>query len=218
MTASPDGTPEPAPSGDVVRGEDGIRRCAWGASTPDYAAYHDDEWGRPVVDDTRIYEKLCLEGFQSGLSWLTILRKRDNFRAAFAGFDIPTVAGFGDRDVDRLLGDAGIVRHRGKIEATIANARAALAVQRDRSLASLFWSFAPPGRQRAPRAMSDLPATTPESTACSKALRGYGFRYVGPTTMYAAMQSLGIVNDHLVGCASRAPCHADRKAMPALGA
>jgi len=203
---------------DLVRGADGIRRCAWGASTSDYAAYHDDEWGRPVTDDTRIYEKVCLEGFQSGLSWLTILRKRENFRAAFAGFDIPTVAGFDDRDVERLLADAGIVRHRGKIEAAIANARAALAVQRERSLASLFWSFAPPGRQRAPRALSDLPAATPESTACSKTLRGLGFRYVGPTTMYAAMQSLGIVNDHLVGCASRAPCAAARTTLPAFRA
>ncbi len=198
---------------DVVCGADGVRRCAWGASTPDYARYHDDEWGRPVVDDTRIYEKLCLEGFQSGLSWLTILRKRENFRAAFAGFDIPIVAAFGERDRDRLLQDAGIVRHRGKIEAAIANAGAALAVQRDRSLASLVWSYAPRGRRPAPRAMADLSAQTPESTALSKALRGYGFRYVGPTTMYAAMQSLGLVNDHLVGCASRAPRTADRKAL-----
>ncbi len=176
--------------------------------------YHDDEWGRPVVDDTRIYEKLCLEGFQSGLSWLTILRKRDNFRAAFAGFDIPAVAAFGDRDRDRLLADAGIVRHRGKIDAAIANARAALEVQRDRSLASLVWSFAPRGRPGlAPPSMGDLPAKTDDSTALSKALQGYGFRYVGPTTMYAAMQSLGLVNDHLVGCASRAACTSARKAL-----
>ena len=183
-----------APLPDLVRGEDGVRRCVWGASTPDYAAYHDDEWGRPVVDDTRIYEKVCLEGFQSGLSWLTILRKRDNFRAAFAGFDIPAVAAFGDRDRDRLLADAGIVRHRGKIDAAIANARAALEVQRDRSLASLVWSFAPRGRPgRAPRSMGDLPAKTAESTALSKALQGYGFRYVGPITMYAAMRVAGSV-------------------------
>ena len=203
-----------APLPDLVRGEDGVRRCVWGASTPDYAVYHDDEWGRPVVDDTRIYEKVCLEGFQSGLSWLTILRKRDNFRAAFAGFDIPAVAAFGDRDRDRLLADAGIVRHRGKIDAAIANARAALEVQRDRSLASLVWSFAPRGRPgRAPRSMGDLPAKTAESTALSKALQGYGFRYVGPITMYAAMQSLGLVNDHLVGCASRAACANARKAL-----
>ena len=201
---------------DLVRGDDRIRRCAWGASTPDYARYHDDEWGRPVVDDTRIFEKLCLEGFQSGLSWLTILRKRENFRSAFADFDIPTVAAFSDRDRDRLLGDAGIVRHRGKIEAAMANARAALVVQRDRSLASLFWSFAPRGRGLAPRTMADLPAKTAESTALSKALRAHGFRFVGPTTMYAAMQSLGVVNDHLVGCASRAACARSRKAMSAL--
>lgn len=203
--------PTPAPG--LVRGDDRVRRCAWGASTPDYSSYHDDEWGRPVVDDTRIYEKLCLEGFQSGLSWLTILRKRENFRAAFAGFDIPTVATFGDRDRDRLLADAGIVRHRGKIEAAMANARAALAVQQERSLAALVWSFAPGGRQRAPRTMQDIPVSTPESTALSKALRGYGFRYVGPTTMYAAMQSLGLVNDHLVGCAARGTCAAARKAV-----
>ncbi|MFO7591506.1 MAG: DNA-3-methyladenine glycosylase I [Acidimicrobiia bacterium] len=201
---------------DLVRGEDRVRRCAWGASTPDYAAYHDDEWGRPVVDDTRIYEKLCLEGFQSGLSWLTILRKRESFRSAFAGFDIPTVAAFGDRDRDRLLADAGIVRHRGKIEAAMANARAALGVQRERSLAALVWSFAPRRRQRAPRTMADLPASTPESAALSKALQGYGFRYVGPTTMYAAMQSLGLVNDHLVGCVARAPCTEARRAMAPL--
>ena len=209
-------SPSPIERGDLVCGDDKVRRCAWGASTPDYAAYHDDEWGRPVVDDTRIYEKLCLEGFQAGLSWLTILRKRENFRAAFAGFDIPTVAAFGDRDRDRLLADAGIVRHRGKIEAAMANARAALAVQVEQSLASLLWSFAPRGRGRAPRAMSDLPAKTAESTALSKALQAYGFRYVGPTTMYAAMQSLGLVNDHLVGCASRAACTHARKAMASL--
>lgn len=193
-----------APS--LVRGDDGVARCWWGGSTPDYVAYHDDEWGRPVVDDTRIFEKLCLEGFQSGLSWLTILRKREGFRTAFRGFDIPTVARFTDRDVARLLGDAGIVRHRGKIEATIANARGALEVQDDRgSLAALFWSYEP-GRRRAPKAMGDLTSTTPESTALSKALKRYGFRFVGPTTVYAAMQAMGVVNDHLVGCHARKPC------------
>jgi DNA-3-methyladenine glycosylase I len=200
-----------APPTPVVRGPDGVRRCWWGASTPDYAAYHDDEWGRPVTDDTRLFEKLCLEGFQSGLSWLTILRKRDGFRAAFAGFDIPAVARFTDRDVTRLLGDAAIVRHRGKIEATIANARAATAVQEAHgSLAALFWSYES-RRSRAPRALGDLASTTPESTALSKALKGYGFRFVGPTTVYAAMQAMGVVNDHLVGCASRAPCTRARK-------
>ena len=198
----------------MVRGDDGVRRCRWGASTPEYAAYHDDEWGRPVVDDTRLYEKLCLEGFQSGLSWLTILRKRENFRAAFAGFDIPTVARFGPRDVRRLLGDAGIVRHRGKIEAAIGNARAALDVQEQHgSLAAVLWSFEPSGRRRAPREMRDRPAQTGESAALSKMLRGLGFRFVGPTTMYAAMQSLGVVNDHLVGCSARGPCMRARMAI-----
>jgi DNA-3-methyladenine glycosylase I len=193
--------------GDVVLGEDGVRRCAWGAAPPEYVRYHDEEWGRPVTDDTRIFEKLCLEGFQSGLSWLTILRKRDNFRRAFAGFDPAAVARFGARDVQRLLEDAGIVRHRGKIEATIANARATLEVQQDGgSLASLVWSYAPRSRRRAPRALADLPATTDDSLALSKELRRRGFAYVGPNTVYAAMQSLGLVNDHLMGCWARRPC------------
>lgn len=197
----------------VVRGDDGVRRCWWGASTPDYAAYHDDEWGQPVTDDTRIFEKLCLEGFQSGLSWLTILRKRDGFRAAFAGFDIPRVARFTERDVTRLLGDVAIVRHRGKIEATIANARAAAEVQHAHgSLAELFWSFEP-RRRAAPRELGDLTSTTPESTALSKALKGSGFRFVGPTTVYAAMQAMGVVNDHMVGCAARGPCTRARRAL-----
>ena len=179
----------------VVKGTDGVRRCAWGASTPDYAAYHDDEWGRPVVDDTRLYEKLCLEGFQSGLSWLTILRKRENFRTRIQGIRrSDDVARFTEKDVQRLLQDAGIVRHRGKIEATIANARATLVAQEEYgSLAALVWSFEPKGRRQAPRAFGDIPSTTPESKACSKALLAIGFRFVGPTTVYAAMQSLGIV-------------------------
>ena len=205
------GVTEPRPS--LVRGDDGVRRCWWGASTPDYAAYHDDEWGRPVVDDTRIFEKLCLEGFQSGLSWLTILRKREGFRAAFADFDIPEVARFGDRDVARLLADAGIVRHRGKIEAAIANARAALDVQDAYgSLAALFWSYEP-RRHPAPRSMADMTSTTAESTALSKTLKRHGFRFVGPTTVYAAMQAMGVVNDHVVGCAARGPCTQARKAL-----
>ncbi|MGI8686550.1 MAG: DNA-3-methyladenine glycosylase I [Acidimicrobiales bacterium] len=202
----------------VVRGDDGRRRCAWGSSTPDYAAYHDEEWGRPVTDDVRLYEKICLEGFQSGLSWLTILRKRENFRRAFAGFDPEVVAGFGPDDVDRLLGDAGIVRHRGKIEGTIANATAALAA-RDRhgSLAALVWSCEPARRGRgAPRRMGDLPSSTPESAALSKELKKLGFRLVGPTTAYAAMQSLGLVNDHLAGCHVRSACERDRKALGAV--
>jgi DNA-3-methyladenine glycosylase I len=198
----------------VVRGEDGVTRCPWSSSTPDYVAYHDDEWGRPVVDDLRLYEKLCLEGFQAGLSWLTILRKRPAFRQAFAGFVPDLVASFGPADVARLLADAGIVRHRGKIEATIANARATLATQeRYGSLAALVWSFEPSRRRRAPAAFGDLPAQTPESVALSKALRKLGFRFVGPTTVYAAMQSLGVVNDHFAGCFARRPCETERRAL-----
>ena len=203
--------PEP-PSGTVI-GADGRRRCQWAGTTPEYQAYHDEEWGRPVVDDVRLYEKLCLEGFQSGLSWLTILRKREGFRRAFAGFEPGKVAGFDDGDVERLLGDAGIIRHRGKIEAAIANARATLAVQADRgSLAVFVWGFEPARRGRAaPVRLGDLPPQTPESTALSKALRRSGFRFVGPTTAYAAMQSLGVVNDHLRGCHVRAACEEERR-------
>jgi DNA-3-methyladenine glycosylase I len=186
----------------LAKGSDGRPRCWWGASTPDYETYHDEEWGRPVRDDRGIYERMVLEGFQSGLSWLTILRKRDNFRAAFANFEIDAVAEFGERDVERLLGDAGIVRHRGKIEAAIANARAVAAL--DTPLAELVWSFAPSGRRRAPRTLEDLPAITPESTALAKELKRRGFRFVGPTTAYATMQACGLVNDHVAGCWVRA--------------
>ena len=197
----------------ATSGADGRRRCGWCGDDPGYVAYHDEEWGRPVVDDVRLYEKLCLEGFQSGLSWLTILRKRDAFRAAFAGFDPATVARFDDDDVARLLGDAGIVRHRGKIGAAIENARATLAVQETHgSLAALVWSFEPPRRRRAPRRLGDLAATTAESVALARELKRCGFRFVGPTTAYAAMQSLGLVNDHLDGCDVRAACEADRRA------
>ncbi len=196
----------------VVRGNDGRRRCGWCTSAADYAEYHDREWGRPVVDDVRIYEKLCLEGFQSGLSWLTILRKREGFRAAFAGFEPAVVAGFGAGDVERLLADAAIVRHRGKIEATIANARATLAVrERHGSLAALVWSFEPRRRRPVPRRLGDLDTVTTESAALSKALRQHGFRFVGPTTAYAAMESLGLVNDHLSGCHVRSACEEDRR-------
>jgi DNA-3-methyladenine glycosylase I len=198
---------------DLVRGADGRQRCQWGASTPDYERYHDTEWGRPVVDDIRIYEKLCLEGFQSGLSWLTILRKREGFRSAFASFQPAAVARFGSRDVARLLADAAIVRHRGKIEAAIANARATLDVQDDvGSLGALVWSFEPSGRtrRRAPRALSDVVPSTGESTALSKELLRRGFRYVGPTTCYAAMQALGLVNDHLARCYVRKACETER--------
>jgi DNA-3-methyladenine glycosylase I len=200
----------------AVPGEDGVARCAWCLGTPDYVAYHDEEWGRPVVDDVRLYEKLCLEGFQSGLSWLTILRKRPGFRAAFAGFDPERVAHFDDGDVTRLLADASIVRHRGKIEATIANARATLDVQDELgSLAALVWSFEPERSTRAvPARLGDVASTTPESTALSKALKRRGFRFVGPTTAYAAMQSLGIVDDHLDGCHVREACEHDRAATP----
>ncbi len=197
----------------VVRGPDGRRRCGWCIGTEDYVAYHDDEWGRPVVDDVRLYEKLVLEGFQSGLSWLTILRKRSNFRAAFDGFDPAVVAGYGPADVERLLGDAGIVRHRGKIEAAVANASAVLRVQEAHgSLAALVWSFEPKRRGRpVPQDLSELAARTEASTALSKELKRFGFRFVGPTTAYAAMQSLGLVNDHLKGCSARSACEADRR-------
>jgi DNA-3-methyladenine glycosylase I len=196
----------------VVEGDDGLRRCGWCVSAPDYLAYHDDEWGRPVTDDIRLYEKICLEGFQSGLSWLTILRKREGFRRAFAGFAPDVVAGFGAADVERLLADAGIVRHRGKIEAAIANAGATLEAQdRHGSLAAVVWSFEPPRAGRpAPVKMGDLRSTTAVSTALAKALRKLGFRFVGPTTAHAAMQSLGVVNDHLAGCHAREACEADR--------
>ena len=199
----------------VVRGDDGRRRCGWCASAPDYIAYHDDEWGRPVTDDVRLYEKICLEGFQSGLSWLTILRKREGFRRAFAGFEPAKVARYGPRQVERLLGDADIVRHRGKIEATIANARATLDAQdRHGSLAAVVWSFEPRRRGRsAPARLGDIASLTPESKALSKRLAELGFRFVGPTTAYAAMQSLGLVNDHLTGCHVRAACERDRRAV-----
>jgi DNA-3-methyladenine glycosylase I len=193
----------------LSKGSDGRRRCWWGASTPDYERYHDEEWGRPVRDERGLYERMVLEGFQSGLSWLTILRKRENFRAAFANFDIETVAKFGKRDVTRLLGDVGIVRHRGKIEAAIANAKAAAAMHAaGESLSGLIWSHAPAGRRRAPRSLDDLPAVTPESTALSKELKKRGFRFVGPTTAYATMQACGVVNDHLAGCFARAEVEA----------
>jgi DNA-3-methyladenine glycosylase I len=198
----------------LARGDDGRRRCWWGGSAPDYVAYHDEEWGRPVTDDRGIYERLVLEGFQSGLSWLTILRKREGFRAAFADFDIETVARFGQRDVRRLLADASIVRHRGKIEAAIANAKAAAAL--DVPLAGLVWSHAPRGRRRAPRKLGELPAITPESTALSKELKRRGFRFVGPTTAYAAMQACGVVNDHLAGCWVRAEVERERRSATHL--
>ena len=195
----------PAPADGLAPGPDGRSRCWWGVSTEDYLAYHDTEWGRPVRGEDAVYERLVLEGFQSGLSWLTILRKRDNFRAAFAGFSIEAVAEFGDDEVERLVADAGIIRHRGKIEAAIGNARAAVELHADGgSLSEMLWSHAPAdGPRPAPRTLEDVPAQTPESTALSKALKARGFRFVGPTTMYAAMQACGVVNDHMAGCAVR---------------
>ena len=172
-------------------------RC-WSTTDELYLAYHDEEWGRPVTDERGLLERLCLEGFQSGLSWLTILRKRENFRAAFAGFDPESVARFGARDVTRLLKDAGIVRHRGKIEAAIANARGTLTLREAGTpLEELVWRHRPQRRRTAPKSFKDLAATTPESVALSKELKRAGFRFVGPTTVYAAMQACGLVNDHL---------------------
>lgn len=170
-------------------------RCGWVSSAPDYVAYHDEEWGRRVEGDDRVFERLTLEAFQSGLSWITILRKRENFRAAFAGFSIPAVAAFGQSDVDRLLADAGIVRNRAKIEAAIANARAAL----DVGLSDLVWRHADPASP-VPKTLADVPAQTPGSKALAKELRSHGFRFVGPTTAYALMQAIGLVNDHLSDC------------------
>jgi DNA-3-methyladenine glycosylase I len=185
-------------SKDLVTGADGRPRCFWAGSQPDYLAYHDLEWGRPVHDEVRLFEKLCLEGFQAGLSWYTILRKREAFRRAFAGFEPAKIAGFGEDDVARLLADAAIVRSRRKIESTIANARAMLALG-DTTLERLVWSHAPAAR-RAPRTSGELPASTPESTALAVELKRRGFRMVGATTVYAMMQACGVVNDHLAGC------------------
>jgi DNA-3-methyladenine glycosylase I len=183
---------------------DKLKRCSWCASDPIYVAYHDNEWGRPVHDDNKLFEKICLEGFQAGLSWLTILRKRENFRTAFKGFDPQVVAKFTSRDVERLMKNDGIVRNRMKIEATIANAKATLKVQRELgSLDALIWSFAPKKPAKMPREFGDVPASTPESKALSKELLKRGFKFVGPTTMYAAMQSLGLVNDHFATCHAR---------------
>ncbi|MEU5576970.1 DNA-3-methyladenine glycosylase I [Streptomyces huasconensis] len=187
----------------AVPGPDGALRCPWGLSTEDYIAYHDDEWGRPVHGDDALYERLCLEAFQSGLSWITILRRREGFRAAFADFKIASVAEFTDEDRERLLADPGIIRNRAKIDATLANARV-LADWPEGELDALIWSFAPdPASRPAPRALSDVPAITPESTALSKALKKRGIRFVGPTTAYALMQACGLVDDHLADCVAR---------------
>jgi DNA-3-methyladenine glycosylase I len=192
------------PSGPVP-GPDGRLRCPWGLSAPEYLAYHDEEWGRPVRGDTAIFERLCLEGFQSGLSWLIILRKRENFRAAFAGFDAAAVAAFGEADVARLLADPGIVRNRAKINAVIVNARAALGLPG--GLSALVWKYADELTSRttgAPRTLADVPAVTPASKALSAELKRHGFAFTGPVTAYATMQACGIVNDHLADCFVRA--------------
>jgi DNA-3-methyladenine glycosylase I len=201
----------------LVVGGDGHARCWWGGGAEDYAAYHDREWGRPVAEERRLFEKLVLEGFQSGLSWLTILRKREAFRAGFAGFDPAAVAAFGDGDVARLLGDAGIVRHRGKIEAAIRNARAAQGlIERHGSLAAFVWGFEPPASERPARldreALVAMP-TTPASARLAKALKAAGFGFVGPTTVYAFMQAMGLVNDHVEGCWVRDAVEAERAAF-----
>lgn len=191
-----------AEAGAPARGSDGRPRCPWGLSAPDYTGYHDTEWGRPVRDDRGIYERLCLEAFQSGLSWLTILRKREGFRAAFGNFEPVTVAAFTEADAERLLADPRIVRNRQKIDAAISNARAALELPD--GLADFVWSYQPEPRP-APRTLAEVPAATPESAALAKGLKRHGFRFVGPTTAYALMQACGIVNDHLAECFYRNP-------------
>ena len=201
----------------LVRHADGVSRCWWAGSDPLYLGYHDNEWGRPVTDDNRLFEKICLEGFQAGLSWLTILRKREAFRRAFAGFDIDRVAKFNARDVNRLLKDSGIVRHRGKIESTINNARRAAAVSAEYgSLAAYVWKWEPDAKSRprrlTKRALMELGVTS-ESTALSKDLKRRGWTFVGPTTIYAFMQAMGLVNDHVEGCASRSVAEAARKSL-----
>jgi DNA-3-methyladenine glycosylase I len=187
----------------IVVGQDGVARCWWGESTPEYRAYHDAEWGVPVADDVRLFEKLSLEGFQAGLSWLTILRKREHFRAAFAGFEIERVAAFDDDDVARLMADAGIVRNRLKVAAAITNARAARAMlAAGESPAQLVWSYRRDGGA-APKSAAELPPTTDESKALARELKRRGFAFVGPTTVYSTMQACGVVNDHLAGCCLR---------------
>jgi DNA-3-methyladenine glycosylase I len=193
-------------SDDVVPGPDGALRCSWAVSTTDYLSYHDEEWGRPVHGDAALYERLTLEAFQSGLAWLTILRKRPGFRAAFAGFDPAVVAGYDDADAERLMSDGRIVRNRAKIAATLTNARALVRLrdaEGDGALDRLIWSFAPDGRREVPKTLADVPPSTPESAALATALKRRGFAFVGPTTAYATMQATGVVNDHLDACMSR---------------
>lgn len=205
------------PADGLIPGADGRLRCFWHGGLPDYEAYHDTEWGWPVDSDTRLFEKICLEGFQSGLSWLTILRKRENFRAAFDGFDFHRVSLYGPDEIDRLLADAGIVRHRGKIEATINNAaRAVEMVAEAGSLSRFFWSYVPPDSARPePVTYAALMAnpTTDASKRLSKDLKKRGWKFVGPTTAYAFMQAMGLVNDHLEGCCVRGPVEQARQAF-----
>jgi DNA-3-methyladenine glycosylase I len=201
----------------IIEGQDGRCRCFWHQGLADYERYHDEEWGRPVTDDVRLFEKICLEGFQSGLSWLTILRKRENFRAAFAGFDFDKVAQFGEDDIERCVGDAGIIRHRGKIVSTINNARRAVELRDEfGSLARFFWSYEPKPEERP--AVMDLETlranpTTAVSVRLSKDLKKRGWTFVGPTTVYAFMQAMGMVNDHLDGCFRQPEADAERQAF-----
>ena len=226
MPAAPDPNPvevppsvsaQTDPDDGLERGEDGRTRCVLPTDDPRYVRYHDEEWGRPVVDDTRLYEKVCLEGFQSGLSWSTILYRREAFREAFAGFDIETVADYDSRSVERLMSDDRIVRNRRKIEATIHNARRARELRDETgSLAAFFWSFEPDGDERpdvVTREWTKANPTTPSSTRLACALRSSGWKFVGPTTMYALMQALGLVNDHVEGCAVRAAVERDRRKL-----
>lgn len=199
-----------------VTGEDGLARCPWGLSAPEYVAYHDGEWGRPLHGDDALYERLCLEAFQSGLSWITILRRREGFRAAFADFRIKAVTEFTDEDRARLLADPGIIRNRAKIDAALANAQVAAGLGNG-GLDELIWSHAPDSAGRpVPRTIDDVPATTPESVALAKDLKKHGFRFVGPTTAYAMMQACGLVNDHLAGCHVRASSPATSPGSAAL--
>ncbi|WP_084003743.1 DNA-3-methyladenine glycosylase I [Agromyces aureus] len=208
------------PRPELIRGDDALVRCGWSGNDPEYRRYHDDEWGTPQHDPVRLFEKVCLEGFQAGLSWITILRRRPAFREVFHDFDVELVASMGESDVLRLLADERIIRHRGKIEATIQNARATLEL--DEPIDRLIWAFAPPARPSAPATFAEVPAVTPESTALSKELRARGFRFVGPTTMYALMQAAGLVDDHLSGCfrspAAAAAAHDSAAARPSLEA
>jgi DNA-3-methyladenine glycosylase I len=205
------------PDDGLLVGEDGLARCWWHGGLPDYRRYHDEEWGHPVTDDRRLFEKICLEGFQAGLSWLTILRKRDNFRLAFDGFDFERVAGYGPQDVERLVGDAGIIRHRQKIVSTINNAARALEVRREfGSLAAYFWRFEPAASRRPARiettTLTAMPVTD-VSRALSKDLKQRGWTFVGPTTVYAFMQAMGLVNDHVQGCCVRDAVEKERAGL-----